>query len=132
MSKLTELSLVNFDTRAHCRCDNAALNVLTLSSSGLSLDNSCHKCIEVLTELLCYCTSLEEVTCSKHIVDCCSSLLKACKSLLIVLKTYISVADSSCCTCCKDSVLTLVRLEVLDCRLPVAEMELANTCIEVN
>ena len=36
--RLTKLGLVDLNARAHCACDNAALNVLTLCSSRLSLD----------------------------------------------------------------------------------------------
>ncbi len=46
------LDVLTFDAGAHRRCKNAGTNVLTLSGSGLSLDNSAHECVEVLAELL--------------------------------------------------------------------------------
>ncbi len=47
-----ELGRADLDAGAHRRCKNAGTNVLTLSGSGLSLDNSAHECVEVLAELL--------------------------------------------------------------------------------
>ena len=49
---LAKLCLVDLDAGAHRACDYAALDVLTLCSSGLCLDNSANESIEVLCELL--------------------------------------------------------------------------------
>ena len=51
MIKLTQLSCVDLDAGAHGGCYGAALDILTLSSGRLSLDDSTEKCVEVLSEL---------------------------------------------------------------------------------
>ena len=49
---LAELRSVDFNTGAHSRSNDTALNVLTLCCSGLSLDDRVHQSVEVLNQLL--------------------------------------------------------------------------------
>ena len=58
--ELAKLCLVDLDAGAHRGSDDAALDILTLSCSGLCLDDRAEESVEVLLELVCAKGSLSD------------------------------------------------------------------------